>query len=120
MPLAGCCHTIYDTHMGKQAISVTLDADNITWLKGRVGASDLRSVSELLDRLVTAARQRGDTGPGRSVVGTIDIDESDLALDAADAAVHQLFERSFARPLLVREEAPRFVASRPTRKKRRG
>lgn len=106
--------------MSKRAISVTLDADNITWLKGRVGASDLRSVSELLDRLVTAARERGDTGPVRSVVGTINLAESDLTLEAADAAVHQLFERSFARPLLVREDAPPFVASGRTRKKRGG
>jgi len=51
--------------MSKRAISVTLAADNITWLRGRVGASGLRSVSELLDRIVTDARQRGDHTPSR-------------------------------------------------------
>ena len=59
--------------MAKQAISVTLEADNLTWLKGRAGAAGLRSVSELLDQLVSAARAAGRTGPARSVVGTIDI-----------------------------------------------
>jgi hypothetical protein len=63
--------------MAKQAISVTLEADNLTWLKGRAGAAGLRSVSELLDRLVTAARASGRVGPARSVVGTNDLDASD-------------------------------------------
>ena len=63
--------------MAKQAISVTLEADNLTWLKGRAGAAGLRSVSELLDQLVTAARASGRVGPSRSVVGTIDLDASD-------------------------------------------
>ncbi len=61
----------------KQAISVTLGADNVTWLKGRAGAGGVRSVSEFLDQLVTAARQSGRVGPATSVVGTIDIDPSD-------------------------------------------
>ena len=61
--------------MAKQAISVTLEADNLTWLKGRAGAAGLRSVSELLDQLVTRGAAVGPTsGPSRSVVGTIDID----------------------------------------------
>jgi len=46
-------------YMAKQPISVTLEADNLMWLKGRVGATGLRSVSELLDRLVTQARSSG-------------------------------------------------------------
>src|SRR5205814_1071073 len=49
--------------MAKQAISVTLDSDNLTWLKGRAGAAGLRSVSELLDQIVTAAREGGRIGP---------------------------------------------------------
>ena len=48
--------------MAKQALSVTLDADNLTWLKGRAGTAGVRSVSELLDQLVSAARQSGDPG----------------------------------------------------------
>jgi hypothetical protein len=77
--------------MAKQAISVTLEADNLTWLKGRAGAAGLRSVSELLDQLVTAARASGRVGPSRSVVGTIDLDASDPWLEKADEAVRTMF-----------------------------
>jgi hypothetical protein len=105
--------------MAKQAISVTLDADNLTWLKGRAGAAGLRSVSELLDQLVTAARESGRVGPSRSVVGTIDIDASVPMLDNADDAVRGLYETSLRRPLMVKETSPRY--GMPARKKpRRG
>ena len=105
--------------MPKQAISVTLDADNLTWLKGRAGAAGLRSVSELLDQLVTAARASGRVGPPRSVVGTIDIDANDPLLEGADEAVRGLYEASLRRPLMVKEpSAESRVASR--RKARRG
>jgi hypothetical protein len=89
--------------MSKQAISVTLDADNVTWLKGRAGATGSRSVSDLLDRLITSARQSGDVGPSRSVIGTIDIDPSDPLLERADEAVQSLFESSLGRPLMVKK-----------------
>ena len=104
--------------MAKQAISVTLDADNLTWLKGRAGAAGVRSISELLDQLVTAARESGRIGPSRSVVGTIDIDENDPLLEGADAAVRTMFETSVGRPLMVKETP---AVYRVTRKKpRRG
>jgi hypothetical protein len=105
--------------MSKQAISVTLEADNVTWLKGRAGATGLRSVSELLDRLVTAARQSGDVGPSRSVVGTIDIDPSDPMLERADEAVRYVFESSLGRPLKVTETSSEYGKARG-RKRRRG
>jgi hypothetical protein len=107
--------------MSKQAISVTLDADNVTWLKGRAGAAGVRSVSELLDRLVTAARQSGDMGPSRSVIGTIDIDPGDPLLERADEAIRYVFESSLGRPLTVKESIPGYGA-KPSRKskKRRG
>jgi hypothetical protein len=92
--------------MAKQAISVTLEADNLTWLKGRAGAAGLRSVSELLDQLVTAARATGRVGPSRSVVGTIDLDASDPWLEKADAAVRTMFDASLGRPLMVKESPP--------------
>ena len=85
--------------MPKQAISVTLNADNLTWLKGRAGAAGVRSVSQLLDQLVAAARDAGAVGPSRSVVGTIDVDPRDLLLHRADAAVRGLFEASLGRTL---------------------
>jgi hypothetical protein len=89
--------------MPKRAISVTLDAENVTWLKGRARGAGVRSVSELLDQIVTAARASGNIGAARSVVGTIDIDASDPLLERADAAVRAVFETSLGRPLAVRE-----------------
>ena len=94
--------------MSKKPISVTLEADNLVWLKARAGAMGLRSVSELLDDLVTEARATGLAGPGRSVVGTIDIDSSDPALENAHAAVRTLFEASLARPFVAREATPSY------------
>ena len=94
--------------MTKQAISVTLEADNLTWLKGRAGAPGVRSVSELLDQLVTAARASGDTGPSRSVVGTIDVDASDPWLKGADDAMREMFQASLRRPLVVKDTSPAY------------
>jgi hypothetical protein len=100
--------------MGKQAISVTLDADNLTWLKGRAGATGVRSVSELLDQLVSAARASGQVGPSRSVVGTIDVAGGDPWLEAADEAVRGMFDASLRRPLMVKEKTATYG---PRRKK---
>jgi hypothetical protein len=101
----------YDEHtMPKRAISVTLEADNLTWLRGRAGAAGVRSVSELLDRLVTTARRAGHVGPSRSVVGTIDVDPSDPGLAGADAVVRSLLETSLSRPFVVGEAAARYGA----------
>jgi hypothetical protein len=111
---------IYDRHMSKRAISVTLETDNVVWLKGRAGATGARSVSELLDTLVTAARHTGTTGPSRSVVGTIDIDPSDPLLERADEAVRYVFESSLGRPLMVKESTAEYGAPRRRAKKRRG
>ena len=105
--------------MNKRAISVTLDADNLIWLKARAGAAGLRSVSELIDRLVTQARTAGTTGPVRSVVGTIDIDAGDPSLEQADGAVRAMFDASLRRPMVVREVSPPHGAA-PSRKKPRG
>jgi hypothetical protein len=109
----------YTYRMSKQPISVTLDVDNITWLKGRAGATGMRSVSELLDRLVSDARKSGVGGTAKSVVGTIDIDPDDAMLDAADEAVAAVFERSLRRPMSVRAGAPTHK-SRSRRRKPRG
>src|SRR6185436_10667529 len=104
--------------MAKQAISVTLDSDNLTWLKGRAGAAGLRSVSELLDQLVTAAREGGRIGPARSVVGTIDVDPDDPLLEGADTVVRGLFETSLRRPLMVKETPPEYGAARRKKPRR--
>jgi hypothetical protein len=105
--------------VAKHAISVTLDEDNVTWLKGRAGAAGLRSVSELLDQLVAAARQSGRIGPSRSIVGTIDVDPNDPTLERADEAVRYLFDASLGRPLIVRETSPEHRVRRSPKRKRR-
>jgi hypothetical protein len=97
--------------MARQAISVTLESDNLTWLKGRAGAAG-ESVSELLDQLVTAARQSGDHSHTRSVAGTIAIAGDDPLLEQADAAVQRLYDVSLRRPALVRERAPKYKTRR--------
>ena len=99
--------------MPKKAISVTLEADNLTWLQGRVGAAGLRSVSGLLDRLVAEARSKGSVGPIASVVGTIDIDSSDPLLRTADDAVKDLIDRSLGRPLGVSKTLVSYRAAPP-------
>lgn len=82
--------------MGKEAISVTLEADNLTWLRGRARAAT-RSVSETLDRLIASVRKSGGAGEARSVVGTISIAPGDPELATADLAVRALFARSLRR-----------------------
>jgi hypothetical protein len=104
--------------MSKRAISVTLDSDNLTWLKARAGAVGARSVSGLLDSLVAEARRATPGGAVRSVVGTIDIDASDPLLAGADDVLRTLFDASLKRPTLVKES--RAADGRGARKKRRG
>jgi hypothetical protein len=97
--------------MAKQAISVTLDTTNITWLKARVGATSVRSISALLDRLIADARAKGAGGQATSVVGTIDIDAADPLLERADMALRGIYDLSVKRPLLVKEARPSYTAS---------
>src|SRR5687768_12082543 len=102
--------------MARRAISITLDIDNLVWLKGRADAEN-ESVSEVVDQIVTAARDSGTrTGPARSVVGTIDIDSSDPMLERTDAAIQAVFGASLGRPLAVREARPEY-RGRTTRRR---
>jgi hypothetical protein len=86
--------------MGKVAISITLDADNVRWLQGQAVATRTRGVSETLDRLVTGARLGGRVRDEsvRSVVGTVDIHPDDPALDRADRHLRALFDASTRQP----------------------
>ncbi len=79
--------------MNKQAISVSLDPDNLVWLRAQTRSTGCRSVSEMLDRLIREARPsgQGKDSSVRSVVGTIEIAESDPGLASADAAIRALF-----------------------------
>ena len=107
--------------MTRLAISITLDASNVAWLKGRAGAAG-NSVSGMIDQLVTAARQGQCVGEARSVAGTIDIDSSDPLLEKADAALQASFGASLGRPLDSARGRPlaarkaRASMSRPARK----
>ncbi len=106
--------------MPKSAISVTLDADNLTWLKARAGSGQARSVSDLLDRLVTESRTRGTAGMAKSVAGTIDVDPSDPLLLKADDAIAALFTEALGRPLMVKETRGAYAPKRARVTKRRG
>jgi len=109
--------------MPKRGISVTLQDDNLLWLKSRTVALKGRSLSETLDDLVTAARTSGDV-PGttiRSVVGTVDIAADDPGLEKADAYLRGVVSSSVSRPILVREEPPPYdVSGKPRKARRRG
>jgi len=82
---------------------VTLQRDNLLWLRGRAASGKRRSLSEALDQVVTEARLGGHPDEVRSVVGTVDIAQDDADLNQADAAVRLLFEDSLSRPFLARE-----------------
>ena len=68
----------------RKPVSVTLQHDNLLWLKGQAAATSRGSLSEILDRLVTEARTagRGDAAAIRSVKGTIDLPPDFLTRDA--------------------------------------
>lgn len=91
----------------RKAISITLSQDNLLWLKGQAAQSARKSVSEVLDQIVTDARGAGwaDAASVRSVVGTIDVPDEDPGLETADAYVRALFSTSGRQPMLVRERA---------------
>lgn len=102
--------------MPKTAISVTLDQHNLVWLKARARAGEGRSVSELLDRILTEARERAIGREVKSVVGTIDIDPSDPYLLKANEAIHKMFPSTLM-PLTARETRGTYGKTR--RKQRR-
>ena len=103
--------------MPKRPVSVTLELDNLTWLRARATSGKWRSLSEALDDIVTAARVSTDGNTVRSVVGTIDINSDDLSLERADEFVRSQFAASLSRPLL-RQEAPASYSA-PTRRSRK-
>jgi hypothetical protein len=72
---------------------VTLAAENVLWLRGQARASGVRSLSAVLDQLVSTARTGGQVHAStiRSVVGTVRIAEADPGLLGADAALQAMF-----------------------------
>jgi hypothetical protein len=103
--------------MSKQAISVTLERDNLVWLRGQAVAA-ARSVSDTLDRLIEDARGGGARPPGRSVVGAVSIAPEDPELLGADAAIGSLLARSLARADRVIARAE--LGGRPRRRAAKG
>src|SRR5262245_13455796 len=97
----------------KHSISITIARDNLMWLKEQAAARTRGNVSEIINRLITDARHAGQTDPAaiRSVAGTIDLPD-DESLTEADSYVRAMFERSLARPMLVRERPPKRHARR--------
>jgi hypothetical protein len=78
--------------MAKRAVSVTLDAGNLLWLKSRTLARKGRSVSDTLDALISEARKSGPFGvDARSVIGTVDLPADDPDLTGADQHIAALF-----------------------------
>jgi hypothetical protein len=97
----------------KKPISITVGIDNLMWLKGQAAVRTNGNVSELIETLIRDARAAGGIDPAAitSVVGSIDLPD-DEALGEADSYVKAMFERSLARPMLVRETPPK----RPSRR----
>jgi hypothetical protein len=95
--------------MPKRPLSITLDEDNLLWLKGRAAVTRRRSLSDTLDEIVTAARTGGlGASASRSVANTVDIADTDPGLDAADAYIQSTVRASLVRPTVVRERRPPF------------
>jgi hypothetical protein len=112
--------------MPKRPLSVTLDENNLLWLRGRAALTRRRSLSDTLDDIVTAARTGGHGAiASRSVAGTIDIADIDPGLDTADAYIRSTVQASLGRPMVVRERrvvsgASATRRSGPQKSKRRG
>lgn len=92
----------------RHAVSVTIDEDNLLWLKAQAAASASGSLSAVLDRLVGDARAQGRTSSAiTSVAGTIDLPADDPELEGASAYVRGLVEHSLRRPMVVKKDPPR-------------
>jgi hypothetical protein len=104
--------------MPKAPVSVTLDRENLLWLRGRVASRKRRSLSDAIDEIVTAARLGGSRAePARSVAGTIAIAEHDAGLENADTYIRALFDASLARGLVIREDKAGHKVSAPRARK---
>lgn len=102
----------------KKAVSLTLDETNLLWLKGRARVLAGGSLSEAVDQLIDEARagKLGADEAPRSVVGTIDVPDDRVLLQAAEE-LRGLFDLSLARPIMVHEDRPGFSGRKPSRKK---
>lgn len=102
----------------KKAVSLTLDETNLLWLKGRARVLAGGSLSEAVDQLIDEARagRLGAAEPPRSVVGTIDLPDDNILVQAGEE-LRDLFESSLAKPVFVQETGPGSRMSKSKRKK---
>jgi hypothetical protein len=105
--------------MPKLPISVTLAAENLLWLRARTTGSKRRSLSDLLDEIVTAARAAAHGDSIRSVVGTVDLPPEDPDLKRAKAEIRAEFETSLARPILIHERKAAYGTGRRSKSAKR-
>jgi hypothetical protein len=99
--------------MGKRAISITLDNGNLLWLQARAQQAGVRSISELVDQLVTNARiAESGVGTPRSIVGTVKIVDPTLFEEDQDWPPT---DRPRAMPLRERSVPPRPSRRKPSR-----
>ena len=82
--------------MPKRAVSVTLDVDNLIWLRAQAGAG--RNVSRIVNELVSEARAVGRRfgAATRSVAGTVDLRGYDPT--AADRELRAIFNGALRGP----------------------
>jgi hypothetical protein len=81
--------------MSGKTIPLELDPQNLLWLRARAHAAGNRSLSDVINEIVTHARGSvSGRGEIRSVVGKAQITSDDPDLAGADAAIRALFEES--------------------------
>lgn len=90
---------LYDIAMSGKTIALDLESGNLIWLEAQARSMGRRSVSEVVNKIITRTRagSSDQAGEVRSVVGRAQISEDDPDLQGADAAVRALFDESQAR-----------------------
>ena len=102
----------------RRAVSVTLKADNLLWLRAQAAANrEQQSQRGARPPGHRRPRIRSDGRGGRfDQWGTIDLPDDDPMLERADAFVRAQFDKSLRRPMAAKESRARYTATR----KRRG
>ena len=96
--------------MPRRPLSVTLDSDNLLWLRAQAGP--YRSISRIVDGLVGEARASGRhrAQTARSVVGTVNLSGFDPV--ATDREIRSLFDGTSGGAAAVHETHARYVRQR--------
>jgi hypothetical protein len=104
--------------MGKKAVSITLDASNLLWLKGRARVLAGGSLSAAVDRLIDDARagKLGAAETPRSVAGTIDIPDDAALLKTAED-LRGTLHASVSRRVVVGDNRRDPIVSKTKRRK---